>query len=241
MRCLAAVFLVPALAVVSIPASALEKQSMRVPDFDREGWNASATTTLRYYNTCTGWMWFWTGWRGGEQVGVRFDIGAEGGLLSSTSILYPPGLGGAFCGYGFTGTISILEAPGCGPPLALQPYCPITHSSWAWLTWEWAGLSVPSSFVLSITFGTPRNFTDSRPLISDHPAAGPTGPQACGVCFPTSRAAHSRYYGQDGAYCPSGVGLNDGVCDAEFLVEASVQRTVSVREESWGGIKALYR
>jgi len=52
---------------------------------------------------------------------------------------------------------------------------------------------------------------------------------------------HTRYLGLDGEYCPSGVDLNDGICAAEFLAEASLEATVNVRDESWGGIKGLYR
>ena len=40
--------------------------------------------------------------------------------------------------------------------------------------------------------------------------------------------------------CPGTV-LFDGFCDAELAWEIAVTYPVSVEEQSWGGIKALYR
>jgi hypothetical protein len=41
--------------LAAAPALALEKTSARV--IDREDWSASGTTSVRYYNNCTGWVW----------------------------------------------------------------------------------------------------------------------------------------------------------------------------------------
>ena len=222
------------------PISALEKHLSRAPEVDSPDWSASATTTIRYYNTCTGWTWTWSGWDAGDRMGFCFDVGGSGGLLSETS-MYIEG-DTWYCGYGFTGTISIRDGCDCSAGVvAVQPWCPL-FDGLGWQTTAWGGVPVPPTFQLRIDWAVPTGWLGNpNGLVSDHPAAGATGPPACGTCFPSSRVVRSRYFDSLGTYCPSGVALDDGVCHAEFLVEASLQGAVGLQEESWGGIKTLYR
>jgi hypothetical protein len=232
-------FAIAAAMLTATPAVALEKTSARMIDRN-DSWNASTTGTIRYYNNCTGWVWVWSGWSPGETMGVNFDSPCDGGWLNVSWALT---FSGVPSGYGFTGTISTLAGPNCSSPvLGAQPYLPPVTSGWN--ATVWGGLPVPGSFSVLITWAAQTGFTNGTGLASDHPFAGPTGPTACGTCFPTTRVSQSRYYGAGGAYCPSGTTLSDGLCDIEFMIDVNVkgcEPPVGVEAESWGKIKGLYR
>lgn len=66
----------------SVPA--LEKRSALLTAERADGWNASLTSTIAYYNICTGWVWVWSGWDGGDQVRVTFSGGGSGVLLNTS-------------------------------------------------------------------------------------------------------------------------------------------------------------
>jgi hypothetical protein len=202
-------------------------------------WNASTTGTIRYYNNCTGWVWVWSGWSPGEQMGVNFDTGACGTRALNTS--WALTFSGVPAGYGFTGTIAAMGGIDCSAPvLASQPYLPPVTSGWN--ATVWSGLLVPQNFQILISWGAMTGFTNATGLASDHPLAGVTGPTACGTCFPTTRAVQSRYFGVAGAYCPSGTTLSDGLCNIEFMIDVNVKCTpVSVESTSWSRIKSTYR
>jgi hypothetical protein len=219
------------------PAFALEKREMRFPDHMAEEWSAGATVTLAYYNICTGWLWLWGPWSDDEQVGVRFepeDCSLVALLRTSAVLTLSP----APSGWGYTGTIAILPADDCsGERIASQPW--VAVSGWTMHAWD---VEVPNPFLLQITWGAPglggpKNV--SR-LVSDHPAAGPTGPVSCGTCFPATRESHTKYYGILGSDCP-GVPLNDGICDVEALVYVQLVCPTETESRSWGKLKNLYQ
>jgi hypothetical protein len=236
-RPIAAATVVAAVAAISAaPAAALEKTSARMID-RADGWNASTTGTLRYYNNCTGWVWVWSGWSPGETVGVNF----HGSYPWFVNVSWALTFSGVPSGYGFTGTISVNDGDGCAAVLGSQPYLPPVTSGWN--ATVWGGLPVNGNFSVNITWAAETGFTNGTGLASDHPFAGPTGPTACGTCFPSARVSNSRYYGVGGAYCPSGTTLSDGLCDIEFMIDVNVKGgfPVGVEDESWGKIKSLYR
>ena len=230
-------FLICAFWFTTAPLSALEKASRRAHDGD-DSWNVSSIDIVRYYNNCTGWVWVWSGWSAGEQVGVRFDVPCGAGWLSTTWALT---FSGAPAGYGFTGTISARSGRRCTDPVvASQPFLPSLATEWTGVTW--GGEPVFFEYLIDITWAAPSGFTNSTGLASDHPAAGATGPAACGTCFPSNRVSNSRYFGVGGAYCPSGTALSDGVCDIEFMMDTSTGCVVdAVTDESWGRVKSLFR
>ncbi|MGQ0720609.1 MAG: hypothetical protein ACT4PE_03420 [Candidatus Eiseniibacteriota bacterium] len=221
-----------ALLGVSSPALALEKHSRAMDDRDPE-WGATTTVTIRYYNTCTGWLWVWNGWANGEALGVCVDKPVFLCLLGATwTLTFTP----QPSGYGFTGTISVQDRCDCtGNVLASQPWLP--GSGFTPHVW---GINVPSTFLINITWAAPAGFTNGSAIASDHPAVGPTGPQSCGTCFPSNRSIHSKYFGVGGAYCP-GTALNDGICDVEFAMDIGAKCTDWADEISWGQVKNLYR
>jgi hypothetical protein len=224
------------LAVAAAPSAALEKISRPALD-PADDWSVSGTGTIRYYNNCTGWVWVWSGWSAGESMGVRYSIGSCPSYLNVNWALT---FSGVPAGYGFTGTIAVRGGTTCAAPvLVSQAYLPPVTSGWN--ATAWGGLPVPSSFLLEITWNAPAGFTNSTGLASDHPFAGPTGPTACGTCFPSTRVSHSRYFGVGGAYCPSGTTLSDGLCDIEFMMDVNVKCADIVVDESWGRVKSLFR
>jgi hypothetical protein len=231
-------FLLGWIALAWLPGEgmALERASRAMPD-DRDAWTRASTVALRYYNICTGWAWSWSDFAPNERVGVSFvaPLNVSGNLVATSLFAFS----GAPSGYGYTGTVDVHLADTQGCPTTLlqsQPYLPT--STWSTHLWN---VSIPQRFVVSITLpGTPEaaslyNFT------SDRPAAGPTGPIACGSCYPTTRATRSFLYGPASIPDCPGTPFFDGFCNAELFLEAYVKYFVPIQPLSWGGIKALYR
>jgi hypothetical protein len=228
-------FVLAATTVLTTSAFALEKTSARMIDRG-DDWNASTTTgTIRYYNNCTGWVWVWSGWSPGESFGVNFDTGPC--QLRALNTSWALTFSGIPSGYGYTGTIEVRDGNCTAPLLAAQPFLPPVTSGWN--ATAWGGVPVSQNFAVNVIWQGPG--PNSTAFASDHPFAGPTGPTACGTCFPTTRVSNSRYYGVGGTYCPSGTTLSDGLCDIEFMMDVNVKCVVSVEEQSWGQIKNLYK
>jgi hypothetical protein len=226
------------------PGVALEKSASRITDLEHDtAWRGSSSCTIIYYNTCTGWIWSWSGWSPNDVFGVALETCCLPGNSSALQEAYiyftvaaPP------AGYGFTGSIDVQDANNTtlcpeGAVLATQPFLPATGFNTVIFT---GGLSIPdASFAMSITAGA----TDGNTMAisTDHPAAGPTGPVACGTCYPTTRVNRSFYWGTTASpFCP-GSALNDGICDAQFVWDVVTTCTTAVEQSSWGEIKALYR
>jgi hypothetical protein len=236
--------LVAAAWLASAPsAPALERaSSRRAADAGRDEWAAGAATcTIRYYNNCTGWVWSWPSspaafqpWQDGDRVGVLFEACSPQDLLLWTDTLVLE------AGYGFaTGTISVHEPDASGGPgarLASQPFVPGPFGGWNRSSWS---IPVSGEFLVVWTLNVV-NCCPGEPT-TDHPAAGPTGPQACGTCFPSTRPTRSRYFGTASSPVSPGAPFFDGVCNAEIMMEAGTAATVGVEASSWGRIKTLYR
>jgi len=239
MRPIFAILLVITASLASTTSvSALEKTAARMVGEDRpRDWSAGSTCSVRYWNTCTGWVWVWSGWNPNEMFGVVHESCCpDGGVLLQTNLFVWTAAGQV--GWGFTGVLSVSNADedGCpsGPPLASQTFFPDT----GWNQYEW-GTSVGPRFVVHATLGPA--WLNALSIPSDHPAAGSTGPIACGLCFSSDRPAHSFRYGtSDSPLCP-GSSLDDGTCSAEFLADAVLSCATPVEPTSWGSLKNLYR
>jgi hypothetical protein len=225
--------------ITARPSHSLERRLGLYNDDFGDEWNAGATCVVQYYNACTGWVWVW------EPVGPSARFGTliepcceteEGHLVSTSSLV----LFNGGCGRGFTGSIAIYaaDAQGCpsGPALASKPVCP---NEWSWFTTTW-NLDVPSPFILVLQGTSQYSFGQFAPA-TDHPSAGPTGPQACGVCFPEDRPNRSFFLGTAAEPLCPGEPYYDGVCNAEILTVASFSCTTHVDDSSWGKVKTLYR
>jgi len=231
------------LSLLSSYASALEKYTVRADDSRIDSWSAGATCRVSYYNICTGWVWCWGGFPDKSRFGMVVDQccpkGSTASILSTSFFLCDE----AHVGYGFTGTIAVhaVDANNCpiGAPIAVQNYCPIWTGPTPFSVVSWGGVEVPQTFAIVVTTAL---WYNPATYGSDRPAAGPTGPQACGVCYPANRATRSFNYGTvSNPLCP-GSTFNDSVCDANLFWDIDlVCGTVSVDPASWGQIKGLYR
>jgi hypothetical protein len=237
-------FVLAASLVVASTGLALEKTAMRVTDEGRgDDWAAgSLTCTVQYYNICTGWVWVLSGFPDDDaRVGTTFtDCDPDNSCALDSNFMFF--VSAAPAGYGFTGTASVYAADAnecpTGAPLAQQSLLPVSF----WNLLNWGGLPVPNSFVIEYQFASTQGLPNPLAIGADHPAAGPTGPQACGTCYPTSRVNHSYYFGNSTTtLCPGSVLFNDGICDAQLLFDAAMTCVVSVEDQSWGAVKNLYR
>lgn len=230
-----AALLLAAMLALATSGFALEKTSERMLDDVRDEWDSASTFTVAYYNYCTGWIWIWGGWSPGELTGECFDVCPNGGLVSN----WLRTRDAAPTGYGFTGTMSIRSADAnCCPTgiVASQPWLP--GDGWNLYSWN---VPVPQRFIVMLQWAAPPGMTALTRLGADHPAPGPTGNAACGMCYPTTRVVHSYYYGFAGAtLCPGSV-INDGFCDIEWLIDVQMKCPVGVEESSWSQIKNIYR
>jgi hypothetical protein len=224
---------------------ALEKRVSLLNDTEHDTWTRGTTPCrVTYFNICTGWIWVWGSWSPGDQLGTAFSSCCPGGygfhqLLDAE--LYAAT--GSPSGYGFTGTLDVwtADANRCpsGPALRSQPFLPVT--GWNFVDWSSSPVDVSAGdFIITYTLAN-ATLSDPVTIATDHPAMGPTGPAACGSCFPTTRVPNSFLYVNTGTtYCP-GATLFDGSCDAEFLLDCDLMCATPVQQTSWGQIKNLYQ
>ncbi len=225
------------------PADALQREAVPVPDdLGESDWAAASTCATTYYNICTGWVWIWDGWETGDVVGITLGSCSRNDphQLLDTVNLYA--WEAAPSGYGLTGTLTVSrqDANGCpGAPVASQPLLPATGNNVI-------ALGLPMVDVtLTYRHGgetTPEFYEDPTTWVTDHPGAGPTGPTACGLCYPTTRTPHSFLFAlQDEILCP-GQPFDSGTCTPELYGWGATYRIVDyVEPSSWAKVKHLYR
>jgi len=218
-------------------ALALEKKLLRFEEANDE-WNAGSTCIVRYFNVCNGWVWCWSDFDYNGKLGVVVDACCDDNhALLETAVFV---CDTAFHSYGFNGSIAVHNVDGndcpSGAPIEIRPFVP---DVFPYTVTSWGGVQVPDRFALVITtyyFWEPSPFS----FATDHPAAGPTGPAACGNCYPANRTTRSFYYGNSSnPLCP-GSPFNDGTCNAELIWHILLSCTTSVEQSTWGNIKNLY-
>jgi hypothetical protein len=231
-------FVLVAMLAFATSGFALERSLDRATNDVSGDWNAGSTCTIQYWNGGVGWTWTWTGWSPGDRIGVNYQ--ACGAALTSVDIFtrftnnVP-----VLPGYGFTATLDAFAADGSGcptgPSLGSTTFLPngtIQNVAFA------AAVPVPTSFVASVTMGSGGGGTTRYG--SDFDATGPTGPQGCGTCFPTTRVSNSYYYGTATTPLCPGSKLSV-ICEVEWRWNAHMSGPISVENSSWGQIKDLYR
>jgi hypothetical protein len=202
-------------------------------------WNGDGSCALQYWNACTGWTWTWTGWSALDRIGVNYTS-CPGGFLVGVDIFtrFTNGVDPE-PGYGFTATLMAFAADGSGcptgPVLASTTFLPNATTQPVNFP---APVAMPTSFVALVQMGSAGSGTARYG--SDLDAQGPTGPQGCGTCFPTTRVSNSYYYGTVGAPLCPGSQLGT-VCDVEWRWTARMTVPIGVGDSSWGQIKGLYR
>jgi hypothetical protein len=221
--------------IPAAPSVALEKTAGVMPDDGRDDWRMSETCDVVYYNYCTGWIWFWRGWIPGDVLGIHFTACSTDPTLTTS---WHHTIFGSPIGYGYTGTMEVYnaDASGCptGAPLGAQPLCPV--GGWNGLDWD---VPIPEEFALCFTEGPTAG--NPNAWSTDHPAMGPTGPQACGYCYPVTRVSHSYYWGtRTSVVCP-GQRFSDNICDAELIWDVTLSSPQEATPTSWALVKTLYR
>jgi len=229
-------FVLSAMLCLASASIALEKTSV-LDTQAGDGWTSGATCSIIYYNRCNGWSFGWSGFGDGGKLGVCADncCSPDAGVVTATQLrVFSP----SSTGYGFTGTAAITNVDSnCCPTnvLASVPYLPTGPFDVHF--WSQA---VGAQFAVVYTLAGDAN---NGVIGTDHPSAGPTGPQACGFCYPLTRPNHTYFWGNNasGPLCP-GSTLNDGVCDTQLRLDIWMACTpVSVEDSSWGSVKNLYR
>jgi hypothetical protein len=118
--------------LLAAPGLALEKRAARLTD-DPDLWRSGGTSSnclVKYYNTCNGWVWIWSGWAPQDRMGVCFTSCCPAPLSAAAETSYVHFWSGAPPGYGYTGTIDVfgVDADCCpvGLPLSTQPFLPVS-------------------------------------------------------------------------------------------------------------------
>ncbi|MFN8179251.1 MAG: hypothetical protein U0167_15070 [bacterium] len=213
---------------------ALEKRSVN-DTATPQGWSSASTCAIVYYNRCTLWSWAWGGFGAGDRYGVCANACCAGSVVQTQNRVFTA----APSGYGFTGTVSVKAADAnccpTGAVLGSQPWLPTGPFD----VHNW-NIPVPSRFCLIYTFG-PSGEGPAR-IGTDHPAAGPTGPAACGYCYPTTRVNHSFYWGTANTPVCPGSTFFDGICDAQARIDIFMTcACCAIDPQSWSHIKNFYR
>lgn len=219
-----------------LPCAALQKIAAPFVGKEEVDWGSGATIHLSYFNVCTGWTWIWTDWAVGDKFGLIVDAGVPNPQLLHLQMFDS----WAHPAYAYTGVIEVYEADenNCpvGAPYASSPILPGNMYNF-----PFQGESIPQHSAFVVSFKGVVWLPGVTHVATDRPSSGPTGPPACGTCYPTTRQTRSFFWQLDGeTFCP-GVPFNDGTCNAELLWEVGIQTPVSVEETSWGKIKGLYR
>jgi hypothetical protein len=229
------------------PSSGLERAATRLdrdPGDAADDWTASGTEvcTVAYANTCTGWLWVWSNWEPGETFGVVFEpcCGGNTQQVVASQVYFWTGV---TTGYGYTGTLAISSVGSADCPGIIYDAYSVVPTQGA-VEAHWQGPVPEGPVVVTFTHGSASDSDAGIP--TDHPAAGPTGPTACGLCYPSTRPTRTFRFGTPSAPLCPGEPLNDGVCNAEALfwtvTYACFHGTPDAVESStWGSIKDLYR
>jgi hypothetical protein len=209
----------------------------RFDDERGDRWALSFSCTVSYYDSCTGWIWCWSGWSPNDRVGVVYEDGCCPLPASHVTVTWQHACTGAPTGYGFTGSSEVWAADVQDCPWArlfAQPLLPTT--GWNPVAWD---IHVYGPFVLTYVNGP--GLANPLGLTTDHPAAGPSGPHACGHCDPRPRTTHSFYDDTPTTLLRPGSPLDDGVCHAELLFACGFACGAGVEESSWAASKSLHR
>jgi hypothetical protein len=218
---------------LALPSAALEKTALRADRSPADGWDAGASCYVTYANICTGWLWLWNEWEPDEVIGVVLDPCCSGGFLAETQVYFWTG---APVGYGFTGVLTISRvANGCpGQVINSRPLLPVAGPVVD--AWDAPFGPVALTYTCGPGKGSPHG------IVTDHPAAGPTGPEACGLCYPSTRPTHSFHFGTPTSPLCPGSPWSDGACNAEIYGwSGGFLCQVGVGPSTWGAVKNLYR
>ncbi len=201
----------------------------------------AGSCTLVYYNTCGGWIWGWSGWAAGDQIGINFDLPADCNKLP----------GDVCCidaarwywrytspNYGFTMTVNVYntDASGCptGASLGTDSYDPLERWN---MSFVGAGIC-PTSDVVAVVATFDKGTLPYA--ASDQTAGNANAPNSCPGFVPGP--GNSMVYGSaTTTYCPP-VPAADGYGVVNWLAQHWFTcSNVATEDASWGEIKSLFQ
>lgn len=206
---------------------------------------ASGSCSIVYYNLCSRWLWVWSDWNQGDEVGVVFDLPADCGALPNevcTNTEFWWYWRYTTPGWGYTITFNLYQVneEGCkvGASLATIPrYDPFgEHGPPGPIVFpEVVDLTGRVAITATWDKGTlPR-------LATDNNAKNLAAPVLCPGYSPSP--AHSFFYGGPSApYCPP-LPFEDAHGPVQILMDASFEcrPVIGTAESSWSAVKTLFR
>ncbi len=221
---------------VNLPRSAVQTG---VEDI-KVGGAGAGNCSIIYYNLCSGWIWLYSGFAAGDEVGVIFDLVGDCGKLPGAIICNTQGFWyWRFTSpkRGFTVSYNLFEADSIGCKVgaslgSLANSDPVER----WNLLPGLGCVSGNMAVISATFdaGTlPYLGTDDN----ESNAAG--GPNCLGIGAGTG---NSVYYGRPSRtqYCPP-LYFSDGIGPVDFMMDASWYSITATEDASWGDVKSLFK
>ncbi|MBN1826173.1 MAG: hypothetical protein JW958_07900 [Candidatus Eisenbacteria bacterium] len=203
---------------------------------------ATGFCSIIYYNLCAGWLWTWTGWGPGDEVGVYFDLPVDCGKLAGEGC---DNLGSwwywryTLPTYEYYVVVDLweLDATYCKTSYVggAAPIDPLER----WNHYDGLGCVDADYVALIMTWvkGTLPRFCSTNNV------ANIAAPNPCaGFVVPTV-PGHTFYWGGPVTqYCPpqylaDGLGPSEGFVDASF----DCQPGIATENTSWGAVKDLFR
>jgi hypothetical protein len=204
------------------------------------GGGGSAVCTVVYYNTCSGWIWIYSGFAAGDEIGIIYDLAADCG-------------GGACChtggfwywrytqpNYGFTVTYDLYDVDcntGCRTSGSLGQFAgqdPVER----WNAVPGLGCVSGQCAAIVATFDK-----GTLPYASTDQSVGGIGPACVGANPPVIGSGNSVFYGNPGAtaYCPPQF-FGDAAGPVDFLAVAFFDcGGIATEDASWSDVKGLFR
>jgi hypothetical protein len=205
---------------------------------------ASGTCSIVYYNLCSGWLWVWSGWEPGDEVGVVFDLPADCGALpnevcTNTEFWWYWRYTSPGWGYTITFNLYRVDEDGCkvGASLAtIAGYDPSgAHYPGPLVFPEVVDLTGRVAIAATWDKGTLPH------LATDNNAKNLAAPVLCPGYSPSP--VHSFFYGGPSApYCPP-LDFQDSHGPVQILMDASFEchPGTGTAESSWSAVKTLFR
>jgi hypothetical protein len=222
---------------VTLPGWALQRTRATVPPGNPDqDWSAGTACAIHYWNVCTDQIWVWDGFLDGDEIGTVFDSCCESGILVQSWLHYSTV---AMPYYGYVNLVSVwnVDEDDClvGEPIATQK-C-VLNSGWNLTTW-YSPVPVGSRFAVTHLLLDNPGYPEGPELLF---SISSDGPDACGICYPTTRTTRSYQFGNAaGPLCPPEP-LHDGQCFVEWISWVDLECSTSISESSWGRVKQLYR
>ncbi len=200
----------------------------------------AGTCSIIYYNLCSGWIWIYSGFAAGDEVGVIFDLVADCGKLPGETCCMTHGFWyWRFTSptYGFTVSYGLFEVDANGCKTAQTGGLAFSDPAERWNLLPGLGCVTGDQAVICATFdaGTlPYMGTDNN----QSNAAG--GPNCLGIGAGTG---NSVFYGNPGAtqYCPPQY-FGDAIGPVDIMMDAGwICGTNATEDASWGDVKSLFR